>query len=244
MNESTTKQPIRLDKRLVQLIDCSRNEAVKYIEGGWVLVDGSIIDEPQFPVVDHQVELHADATLAPIVPATLLLNMPEPFDVDEPSAGLTLIKPSSRMADDDPSIRTLKRHFSRLLPTAPLEPKATGLMVFSQDGRVVNRLVKQSDRNEQEYIVEVSGEMAADGLNKLKRGIKVGIWTVPGAKVSWQNENRLRFALKSVKLGQIEMMCESVNLKVISMTRLRIGRISMGKIPPGQWRYLPPGAQF
>ena len=66
-------EPVRLAKRLIALIGCSRSEAEKYIEGGWVLVDGEIIDLPQFKVLDQKVELHPDATLAPITPMTILL---------------------------------------------------------------------------------------------------------------------------------------------------------------------------
>jgi len=237
-------EPKRLDKRLVELIQCSRNDAIKYVEGGWVLVDGEIIDEPQFQVLEQKVELHANATLAPSALSTILLNMPDSFDVNNPAAALKLITPATREVDDGSGIRTLKRHFVRLMSTAPLEPGATGLMVFSQDGRVVNRLVKNADKNEQEYVVEVSGEMEANGLNKLKRGMKIGHWTLPGAKVSWQNENRLRFALKNVRPGQIELMCKNVGLSVVSSTRIRIGRVPMAKLPPGQWRYLPLGVLF
>jgi 23S rRNA pseudouridine2604 synthase len=170
--------------------------------------------------------------------------MPTGFDVAAPTAALQLITPATRAADDSSGIRTLKRHFSRLLPTAPLEAGATGLLVFSQDGRVVRRLVDDASKNEQEYVVEVSGEIAADGLERLNRRFKVGVWPLPAAKVSWQNETRLRFALKNVHPGQIELMCQDVGLSVRSMTRLRIGRVSMAKLPPGQWRYLPEGVLF
>ncbi|MDH5216364.1 MAG: S4 domain-containing protein, partial [Gammaproteobacteria bacterium] len=73
-------EPVRLSKRLIELIGCSRGEADKYIEGGWVLVDGVIIDEPQFKVTTQKVELHPDATLAPALPATILINSPVAFD--------------------------------------------------------------------------------------------------------------------------------------------------------------------
>ena len=237
-------EPKRLDKRLVELIQCSRNDATKYIEGGWVLVDGEVVDQPQFQVLEQKVELHADATLAPSALSTILLNMPDRYDANNHAAALKLITPATRVADDSSGIRTLKRHFVRLMSTAPLEPGATGLMVFTQDARVVKRLIKNADKNEQEYVVEVSGEIEENGLKKLKRGIKIGNWALPGARVSWQNENRLRFALKNVRPGQIELMCKNVGLTVVSMTRIRIGRVPMAKLPPGQWRYLPVGVLF
>jgi len=237
-------EPKRLSKRLIELLNCSRSEAEKYIEGGWVLVDGEIIDEPQFKVLDQKVELHADATLAPSEPKTILLHMPTGFNVAEPSAALKLITPETRASDDSSGIRTLKRHFVRLMSTAPLEAGATGLLVFSQDRRVEQRLVKDANKNEQEYVVEVSGEIESDGIERLNKGIKKNAWPLPAAKVSWQSDNHLRFALKNVHPGQITFMCESVGLTVISMKRIRIGRVPMGKLLPGQWRYLPVGVLF
>jgi len=236
--------PIRLSKRLIELIRCSRREAEQYIEGGWVLVDGEIIDQPQFKIADQKVELHPEATLAPCPPATIIFHQPKGFDVDTPTAALALITPESHAADDNSGIRILKRHFARLKPTTPLEAGATGLAVYSQDGRIVRRLVEDAYKNEQEYVVEVSGEIAPDGLEQLNRPMKMDGWKLPATKVSWQNEIRLRFALKNVRPGQIEFMCQSVGLKVEAMMRLRIGRVSLSKLPPGQWRYLPSGTLF
>jgi len=236
--------PIRLDKYLVKLIQCSRGDAQKYIEGGWVLVDGEIIDQPQFMVLEHKIELHPDATLAPLALMTILLHLPAGVDVNDTTAQLQLITPATRAANDDSDIRTLKRHFARLKPTAPLEVGATGLVVFSQDGRVVNRLVEDASKNEQEYSVEVSGEIEPDGLERLNSKMTRDGWILPATKVSWQSENHMRFAMKNVRPGQIEFMCDSVGLTVVSMKRLRIGRVPMGKLAPGEWRYLPVGILF
>jgi len=234
---------MRLSKRLIELIHCSRSEAEQYIEGGWVLVDGEIVDEPQFMVQAQKVELHPDAVLAPVEPMTILFHLPTPYDPADPTAPLKLITPATRMPDDSSGVRTLKRHFARLTPTMPLEAGATGFLVFTQDKRVVKRLVEDAEKNEQEYHVEVSGKIAEDGLARLNRSMKFNGWPLPPAKVSWQNEKRLRFALKNVRAGQIEFMCKSVGLTVVAMKRIRIGRVPMS-LQPGQWRYLPPDTLF
>ncbi|HAV72441.1 MAG TPA: hypothetical protein DCX91_11220, partial [Stenotrophomonas sp.] len=67
---------------------------------------------------------------------------------------------------------------------------------------------------------------------------------LPPCKVSWQNETRLRFAIKPVHPGQLRDMCRQVGLEVVSIRRLRIGRVAMGKLVPGQWRYLAPDERF
>jgi 23S rRNA pseudouridine2604 synthase len=63
-------------------------------------------------------------------------------------------------------------------------------------------------------------------------------------KVSWQNEVRLRFAIKDVQPGELSHRCREGGLEVVSIRRLRIGRIALAKMPVGQWRYLPVGARF
>ena len=71
---SQMTEPVRLAKRVIELTQCSRREAEQYIEGGWVLVDGAVVEAPQFMVTTQQVALHPGATLAPVEPATLMLH--------------------------------------------------------------------------------------------------------------------------------------------------------------------------
>ena len=111
--------------------------------------------------------------------------------------------------------------------------------MFTQDGRLVRRMREEAERIEQEFVVEVSGDIAPYGLRPLSHGLSFNGRALPPAKVSWQNETRLRFALKGVQDGQIASMCADVGLAVVSMKRLRIGRIPLAKMPPGEWRYLP-----
>lgn len=237
-------EPKRLDKRLIELIHCTRAEAQKYIKDGWVRVDGEVEVRPNLKVQAQKVVLHDDATLEVVPPVTLLLNLPEGFDPDAPTAPLQLMNPETHAEDDDSGIIMLDEHFSQLTPTTPLEAGATGLLVFTKDWRVTRRLVEDARKNEQEYIVELSDEIDNDVVKQLNRPIKMGNWPLPKTKVSMQSEKRLRFALESVRPGQIEHMCQSVGLTIVTMRRIRIGRISMGKLPPGRWRYLPGALQF
>ncbi|MDH3353993.1 MAG: RNA pseudouridine synthase [Chromatiales bacterium] len=232
-------EPIRLDKRLVDMIHCTRAEAQKYIKGGWVRVDGEVEMRANLKVQDQDVALDADASLEPIPPVTILLNFPARFNENEPDAPLQLIIPENHSEDDDSGIDIIDDHFYKLEPTSPLEEGATGLMVFTKDYRVVRRLVEDDKKNEQEYVVELNEEIEPEQIEKLNATMKQGSWPLPKAKVSQQSEKRLRFALAYVRPGQIEYMCQSVGLTVVSMRRIRIGRVSMAKLQPGQWRYLP-----
>lgn len=233
-------EPVRLAKRLAEMVSCSRREAELYIEGGWVKVDGKVVQEPQFRVAgqEQKIELHADASLAPVEMVTILFHRTPGADT------LAQVSLESHATDDPSGIRPLKRHFSRLSETLPLEANASGLLVLTQDWRVVRKLVDDAATVEQEYVVEVEGELGPHGLKQLNHGLSLNGRALPPAKVSWQNETRLRFAVKGAKPGQIAHMCRSVGLQVKSMKRLRIGKVSMAKLPPGQWRYLPADERF
>jgi 23S rRNA pseudouridine2604 synthase len=231
-------EPVRLSKRLAELVSCSRREAELYIEGGWVSVDGLVVEEPQSRVTVQQViALHPEASAVPVEPVTILLHQPPDFDA---GAGdlRALITRASRAEHDHSGIRMVNHHFTRLTQASPLQHAACGLVVFSQDWRVLRKLTEDACKNEHEYIVEVDGQLVAGGLELLNQAQGFNGRTWSPVKASWQNENRLRFALKNPSPDQIVQLCEHVGLTVLAMKRIRIGAVSMAKLPPGQWRYL------
>jgi 16S rRNA uridine-516 pseudouridylate synthase and related pseudouridylate synthases len=229
--------PVRLAKRVVALTQCSRREAEQYIEGGWVRVDGEVVEEPQFMVGTQTVELDPAAVLAPAEPATLVLHQPLGVDADGVGA---LVTPATRWPEDASGVKPLKRHLQRLGSPLPLPAGASGLLVFTQDWRVTRKLTEDVQRIEQEFVVEVAGEILPNGLALLNHGLRFNNYAMPPIKVSWQSEQRLRFAFKLLQPTQIAPMCAAVGLTVVSMKRLRVGRIPLARMPPGQWRYLAP----
>lgn len=231
----------RLSKRLIQQTSCSRREAELYIEGGWVTVDGQTVEAPQHPVTDERVEIDPAAELGAAEPVTLLLHKPEGIAWQEAAA---LAVPATHMVDDDSGVRPLKRHLHRLTALVPLDIEASGLMVLSQDGRVWRRLSEDYAQIEQEFVVEVRGETGPYTLSRIGHvSTYQGVGLAP-CKVSWQNEVRLRFAIKNVQPGELRHRCREGGLDVVSIRRLRIGRVALGKVPVGQWRYLPAGVRF
>jgi 23S rRNA pseudouridine2604 synthase len=231
-------EPIRLTKRLVELKQCSRREAELYIAGGWVSVDGVVVEEPQFMVSEQSVELHPDAKLTPLPPVSILFNQSPDVEMNADSLR-QLICADTRSSEDHSGIRPLKQHLLHLTHCLPLQAGASGLAVLTQDFRVSRKLYDDANTLEQEYVVEVAaGELSAEGLVSLNHGLSFNGKPLAPAKVSWQSETRLRFALKGVQPGQIMHMCRSVGLEVSLMKRLRIGRVSMSKLAQGQWRYM------
>lgn len=234
-------EPIRLDKRVAALFGCSRSEAQQYIEGGWVSVDGEVVELPQTPVGEAAVTLDPDARLAATEPATVLLHKPAGVPMHATAA---LVTPDTHSALDASGVRMLKRHFQRLTPLMPLEIQASGLVVLSQDGRVWRRLTEDAASIEEEFVVDVAGTPRADALVALAQGRVYGKPARPPCKASWQSENRLRFAIKAVQPGELARLCGAVGLQVMAIRRLRIGRVSLGKMAPGEWRYQPVSERF
>ncbi len=232
----TDDNSIRLAKRLAEMIPCSRAEAEKYIAGGWVSVDGKVIEEAGARVADGQeVTLHPNATLADLAPVTILLHKPTGMEAE---AAVKLLSEEALVPADHGKQRFLKRHLANLTVATPLDAKASGLVVYTQDFRVARKLVDEGQRVEQEFIVEVAGDIREGGLALLNHGLTFNGKEIAPMKVSWQNETRLRFALKGAKPGQLVHMCRMVGLSVVSTKRIRVGRVPMASLPAGQWRYL------
>ena len=237
--------PVRLAKYVADLARCSRIEAEQYIKGGWVSVNGRVVEDPAHPVTNETVTIDPAAQLETVEPATILLHKPVGYDtISGRKPAAALVQPDTRWAEDPSGVRLLDRHFHRLTPLVPLDAEASGLMVLTQDGRVWRRLTEDGDEIEQEFVVEVSGEIGPYGLRKLNHGLHYNGRALPPCKVSWQNEIRLRFALKGVQGGQLRDMCKQVGLDVVAIRRLRIGKVSLAKMPVGAWRYLPVGERF
>lgn len=256
-------EAIRLSKRLAEQLGCSRREAELYIEGGAVQVDGTVVEAPGARVAPQQrVELAPGAQAREIPPITLILHKPAGYEAgltglagsaaDHPHAArsqgqpdaLTLVQPGSRHAEGGPPVRVLQRHFRQLECFTPLPTEASGLVVFTQDRRMARKLIEDIETLEQECIVEVTGQIADGGLQKLCHGLSFNGRPLPPIKVSWQSETRLRFALKGIRPGQVPAMCEAVGLRVAAIKRIRIGRVPLARLPEGQWRYLQPWERF
>ncbi len=234
-------EPVRLSKRLAELLPCSRREAELYIEGGWVTVDGQVVEEPQFKVQQQAIALLPGARAESSPPITLILHKPAGIEAEQ---AVQLLDASSRSELDSSGMHPLKRHLQRLSLPLSLEPDASGLLVLTQNWGVIRKLTDDFGKIEQEYIVEVAGSLAPEQLAKLQFGMSYRGRPLTPCKVSWQSETRLRFALKAPQPGQLVHMCSAVGLQVQGVRRIRIGRLAMGKLPAGQWRYLGAHERF
>lgn len=243
-------EPMRLAKRLPQEIQCSRSEAQQYIEGGWVLVDGMVCEEPGMRVkAEQQVSLIPGARSEPAPPVTILFHKPVGLGTGPslaPDAALIeqALTLEQRSKADRTGIRPLKKHRSGLRLTDGLETSASGLLVLTQDWRVTRRLVDDAARVEHEYIVDIASQATDAQLAQINQGIRFNGNSVNAVKASRQSETRLRIVLKTPPRGLLTRLCSDAGLSLLGLRRIRIGRVPLAGLDAGQWRYLPPDHKF
>lgn len=264
MNFSTPEGE-RLSKRIMQLRDCSRREAEQYIEAGFVRVDGVVVQEPQFRVSSQGVTVDAHASLLNLMSITLIVNKPMGWtDGLEASAPLALKAPTRaskgpqalrslltathRSPNDRSGVRLLKSHLAKLEASVPLEYEASGLVPLTQDFRVQRKLIEDMSLMEHELIVDVRGEVTPDALRPIERAMRDERLRLPDFKISVGSANpersKLRLAVKGSHLNLAPYVCELAGLEILALRRIRLGRVSLGDLEEGAWRYLGEGERF
>jgi 23S rRNA pseudouridine2604 synthase len=228
---------------------CSRREADEWIENGWVKVDGKVVATLGARVSrDARIEVDPAAKHHQSEQVTILLHKPmgyvsgQPEDGHEPA--MMLIKPENRWAEDPSPVKFRPGHLRGLAPAGRLDIDSTGLIVFTQDGRVAKRLIGSDSDVEKEYLVRVEGTLSDEGMKLLRHGLELDGVQLKPARVSWANENQLRFVLREGRKRQIRRMCERVGLAVTGLKRVRSGGVPLGPLPVGQWRYLRRDEKF
>ncbi len=246
-------EPVRLSKRMSELGLCSRREADEWIEKGWVRVDGKVVSLLGSKVMPNQrISIERQASAEQSKRVTILINKPVGFVSGQAEDGhkpaVTLVNAESRWKEDKAQDYFHPTQLRSLVPAGRLDIDSVGLLVLTQDGRIAKHLIGQDSEIEKEYLVRVQytkpGRLPDAQLTLLKHGLSLDGKKLQPAKVEWQNDDQLRFVLKEGKKRQIRRMCEAVGLKVLGLKRTRIGRINLGNLPPGQWRYLRQDEQF
>lgn len=239
----------RLSKRMSELGLCSRREADEWIRKGWVRVDGKVVDVLGTRVSpDAKIEITRAAASEQGELVTIILHKPvgyvsgQPEDGHQPAS--VLVTPDNQWRDDRSQIRFKPAHLRGLAPAGRLDIDSTGLIVFTQDGRVAKRLIGQNSEVEKEYLVRVEGALGDDALARLRHGLVLDGVKLKPAQVSRLNADQLRFVLREGRKRQIRRMCELVGLTVTGLKRVRSGNVLLGALPVGQWRYLRRDERF
>ncbi len=235
---------VRLSKLMAQRGICSRREADAFIEQGLVLVDGAVISR-----LGTKVSPNVEITLAPQAVKeqsrliSIILNKPVGYVSAQPEPGYTpaikLIIAANYFGESGARLRP--EHLKGLAVAGRLDIDSQGLLLFTQDGRLAKKIIGGESGVEKEYIVRVAGSLSDDELRLLRHGLKLDGRPLKPAQVEWINRDQLRFVLKEGRKRQIRRMCDLVGLKVTGLKRVRIGKIRLGNLPEGKWRFLEPG---
>lgn len=239
---------IRLSKLLSQRGICSRREADSYIEKGWVYVDGACVQ-----VLGTKVSPHAQITLKNELEqikdskVTILLNKPLGYVSCLPEKGyepaIALITPENQFPPRS-NQKLSPEHLDKLSVAGRLDINSKGLLVFTQCGAVAKQLIGENCSVEKEYFVRVSDYLTQDDIRLLEHGLELDGKPLKRARVKKLSETTFTIILKEGKKRQIRRMCELLRLTALELKRIRVGKIEIGTLPLGHWRFLRSDESF
>jgi 23S rRNA pseudouridine2604 synthase len=232
---------IRLSKRVADILKCSRSEAEQVIVGGWVKVNEVVVDEPAHRVSHENIEIHSTAQRGKVPLLTVILHK---------TAGQSCLSkshhdiwknltPELRSKQDRSGISLTPRLQKFLQCAAALEDAASGLVVLSEDPSMLRKLQDERTPCEHEMLVEVQGSVSPDQLRDMcPTGLKTSISSENPEKTG------LRMAFKGYQPGYAAGVIENTGLRLMGLKRVRMGRVLMAPLAPGQWRALMPYERF
>lgn len=242
------KAPLRLSKLMSERGLCSRREADQYIADGLVRVNGLIVSELGTKVLpDVSITLEAEAMRNQKNLITIILNKPIGYVSAQPEPG-SGYEPAIRLVNDRTQYGMQKKTLHRgdlqgIAVVGRLDIDSQGLLIFSQDGRLAKKIIGENSTIEKEYVVRVrylgpERTLPPEKLKLLNFGLSIDGQKLKRAQVEWINDDQLRFILNEGKKRQIRKMCEQVDLEIKGLKRVRVGKLVLGKLPEGQWRFL------
>jgi 23S rRNA pseudouridine2604 synthase len=239
---------IRLSKLMAERGLCSRREADRLIEKGMVLVDGQVVDR-----LGSRFDPTVCIALAPEIQSerlrlvTVLLNKPPGVVSNQPEKGyqeaasLITRRNLQCLADqtprEPPPVKTL--HVA-----GRLDIDSSGLLVLTQDGQVARQLISPNSVIEKEYVVRLTERVPTAALVQMQGELTLDGHLLKPAHITQTDDRTLRLVLQEGRKRQIRRMCDLVGLRVHSLVRVRIGRVGLGDLSRGRWRYLDSGEVF
>ena len=226
----------RLAKRVAHLRGCSRSEAERLITGGWVRLDGVVVDDPAHRVNQQTVSVDAEADLQSLTPVTLLWHKP---------AGVALAaeQPLQGLVDADQTLRPW--HVKHLRCASPMPAASSGLAVFAQSPGVLRHLRDEGPWLEHEWMLDVADQFTPEMLAALQAHQDVLApfgERGPSMKLSISSQGergtRLRLAIKGYDPLRLPDWLARAGVTGVAMHRLRLGRVALGPMHAMAWRLL------
>lgn len=217
-----------MDKSLNKYISetgfCSRREADKYIEQGRVTINGNIANKGNRVIEKDKVLVDGEPLKTKSKTVYIAFNKP---------AGIT----STTDLKDRSNIISYINYQSRIFPIGRLDKPSEGLIFLTNDGDIVNKILRAGNQHEKEYIVTTDRPVSAEFITKMASGVRILDTVTKKCFVKQEGKNRFRIILTQGLNRQIRRMCAALDYNVITLKRIRIMNITLANIPEGKWRY-------
>ena len=221
-----------LNKYISETGFCSRREADKYIEQLRVTINGkeahkgNRVGDGDVVLVDGE-PIRKKNSGNKSTAVYILLNKPK---------GITC----TTDLKDKTNIIDYINFKSRIFPIGRLDKRSEGLIFLTNDGDIVNKILRAGNKHEKEYIVSVDKPITIDFINKMRNGVRIQGVVTQKCFVKQEGTNRFKIILTQGLNRQIRHMCEALGYNVESLKRIRIMNITLSGLQPGKWRYFTP----
>jgi len=227
MKKQETDQGIQINKYISNAGFCSRREADKLVEEARVTINEDLALSSSRVMVGDIVAIDGEKLKSNQRPIYIALNKP---------VGVT----STTDASDKSNIIRFMNHPKRIFPVGRLDKDSEGLILLTNNGDIVNKILRSSNNNEKEYLVTVDKEITYEMIRQMGVGIRILNEVTKPCFVRQEGQRRFRIILKQGLNRQIRRMCDELGYKVKSLKRIRIMHIQLANLAVGKWRYLTP----
>lgn len=216
---------MRLNKYISETGVCSRREADKWIEAGRVTCNGQPAVLGTRVAQGDEIRIDGELIGAKKKPIYIALNKP---------VGITCTT-ESHIEDN---IIDLVGHSERIFPIGRLDKDSEGLILLTNDGDIVNAILRSENNHEKEYIVTVDRPITELSLTMMADGVKIMGELTKRCKVKRIDPLTFRMILTQGLNRQIRRMCSALGYKAQRLQRVRIMNVHLGTLNPGEWRHL------
>ncbi|CUH93335.1 23S rRNA pseudouridine(2604) synthase RluF [Herbinix luporum] len=223
--ETNTNPGIRINKYLSDAGVCSRREADKYISQGKVIIDGV------------KAEIGSR-----VLPGSLVTFCGKPVNKEEKKVLIAFNKPRGIVCTtsrrDPDNIVDYINYPTRIYPIGRLDKDSEGLILLTNDGSIVNGILRARYGHEKEYIVTVNKSITKEFVKRMSEGVPILDTVTKPCVVTVIDKFSFRIILTQGLNRQIRRMCEYLGYRVVKLVRIRIMNISLGNLKIGAWRNL------
>ncbi|MDD4112547.1 MAG: pseudouridine synthase [Herbinix sp.] len=222
-NKHVADNGIRINKFLSDAGLCSRREADKYVEEGKVKIDGIKA------VIGSKVK-----------PENRVTFRGKPVQNKERRVLIAFNKPvgivSTTSSKEPDNIVDFINYPTRIFPIGRLDKESEGLILLTNDGDIVNSILRERYGHDKEYIVTVNKEITKEFVKQMSEGVPILDTVTKPCEITVIDKNRFKIILTQGLNRQIRRMCEHLGYRVVRLVRLRIMNITLGRLKSGTWR--------